>query len=31
MVFVGKYLAEEPPADSGAPSSVETLDRDLYG
>jgi hypothetical protein len=26
-----RYLAEEPPADSGAPSSVETLDRDLYG
>lgn len=26
-----RYLTEEPPADSGAPSTVETLDRDLYG
>lgn len=26
-----RYLAEEPPADSGAESSVQTLDRDLYG
>jgi len=26
-----RYLAEEPPADAGSPSSVETLDRDLYG
>lgn len=26
-----RYLAEEPPADGGAPSTVEDLDRDLYG
>ena len=25
------YLVDEPPANSGAPSTVETLDRDLYG
>jgi len=26
-----RYLATEPPADSGAPSTVETIDRDVYG
>lgn len=26
-----QYLAEEPPGDSGAASTVEDLDRDLYG
>ena len=26
-----RYLAEETPANAGAPSTVETLDRDLYG
>lgn len=26
-----RFLAEEPPADSGRESSVQTLDRDLYG
>lgn len=26
-----RYLAEDPPADAGAASSVETLDQDLYG
>lgn len=25
------YLAEEPPAEGARPSTVETLDRDLYG
>ena len=25
------YLAEEPPADGGSPSTVQDLDRDLYG
>lgn len=25
------YLAEEPPADSGVPSTVADLDRDVYG
>ena len=26
-----RYLAEEPPGDSGAPSTVADLDRDVYG
>ncbi|MGH2764201.1 MAG: hypothetical protein ACRDL4_11885 [Thermoleophilaceae bacterium] len=26
-----RYLTEDPPADSGAPSTVQDLDRDLYG
>jgi hypothetical protein len=26
-----RYLQDEPPADGGAASTVETLDRDLYG
>jgi hypothetical protein len=26
-----RYLAEEPPADGAAPSTVHDLDRDLYG
>jgi len=26
-----RYLADESPADSGAPSTVQDLDRDLYG
>jgi hypothetical protein len=26
-----RYLIEEPPAEGGAPSTVETLDRDAYG
>lgn len=26
-----RYLAEEPPAEGGASSSVEDLDRELYG
>lgn len=26
-----RYLAEEPPAQGGEPSSVTTLDEDLYG
>jgi len=26
-----RYLTEEPPADSGASSTVTSLDRDLYG
>ncbi|MDQ6774979.1 MAG: hypothetical protein M3071_01895 [Actinomycetota bacterium] len=26
-----RYLAEEPPADSGVASTVQTLDHDLYG
>jgi hypothetical protein len=26
-----RFLVEEASADSGAPSTVETLDRDLYG
>jgi len=26
-----RFLGEEPPADSGAPSTVQTLDRELYG
>jgi cysteine synthase len=25
------YLLEDEPADSGAPSTVESLDRDIYG
>ena len=25
-----RYLAEEPPGDAGAPSTVQDLDRDLY-
>lgn len=26
-----RYLKDEPPSEGGRPSSVETLDRDLYG
>ena len=26
-----RYLIEEEPGDGGAPSTVETVDRDLYG
>jgi len=26
-----RYLAEEPPSDSGTRSTVQDLDRDLYG
>jgi hypothetical protein len=26
-----RFLLDEPPADGGAPSTVETIDRDLYG
>ena len=26
-----RYLAQEPPANGGSPSTVEDLDRDLYG
>ena len=26
-----RYLAEEPPAEGAAPSTVQDLDRDLYG
>lgn len=26
-----RYLSEDEPADGGTPSTVETLDRDLYG
>jgi hypothetical protein len=26
-----RFLVDEAPADSGTPSTVETLDRDLYG
>ena len=26
-----RFLVEDAPADSGTPSTVETLDRDLYG
>jgi len=26
-----RYLAEDPPAEGTSPSTVETLDRDLYG
>jgi NAD dependent epimerase/dehydratase family len=28
---LNSYLAEEPPADSGVPSTVDDLDRDVYG
>ena len=26
-----RFLMDEPPADGGVPSTVETIDRDVYG